>query len=33
MSFNFNANLEDFNRVELILAGQGNPQFAPVPIK
>jgi hypothetical protein len=33
MSFDFNANLEDFNRIELILAGQGNPQFVPVPVK
>jgi hypothetical protein len=33
MSFDFNANLEDFNRIELILAGQGNSQFVPVPVK
>lgn len=31
--FAFNANLEDFNRVELILSGRGNPQFAPVPVE
>ena len=29
----FNADLEDFNHVELILSGQGNPLFAPVPVE
>ena len=32
VSYFFNADLEDFARVELILRGQGNPQFAPVPV-
>lgn len=29
----FNANLEDFNSVELILARPGNPELAPVPVE
>ena len=29
----FNADLENFAWTELILAGQGNPQFAPVPVE
>jgi hypothetical protein len=29
----FNADLEDFSHVELILSGQGNPLFAPVPVE
>jgi hypothetical protein len=31
--YTFNVNLEDFAWVELILAGPGNPQFAPVPVE
>jgi hypothetical protein len=31
--YNFNADLEDFSYVELIVAGVGNPQFAPVPVE
>ena len=29
----FNADLEDFSHVELIVSGQGNPLFAPVPVE
>ncbi len=29
----FNADLEDFSHVELILSGSGNPLFAPVPVE
>jgi hypothetical protein len=29
----FNADLEDFSHIELILSGQGNPLFAPVPVE
>lgn len=29
----FNADLEDFAHAELIIAGEGNPLFAPVPVK
>jgi hypothetical protein len=28
----FNADLEDFNHVELILSSMGNPQFVPIPV-
>lgn len=28
----FNANLEDYNRVEVTFSGRGNPQLAPVPV-
>lgn len=28
----FNANLEDFAHTELVISGQGNPQYAPVPV-
>jgi len=31
--YTFNADLEDFDRAELIFAGPGNPQFAPVPVE
>ncbi|MBN1219804.1 MAG: hypothetical protein JXM69_12820 [Anaerolineae bacterium] len=31
--YTFNADLEDFSHVELILAGRGNPMFAPVPVE
>ncbi len=30
--YQFKANLQDFDYVELIVAGAGNPQFAPVPV-
>jgi hypothetical protein len=33
VSYFFNADLEDFNHVELILSGQGNPLFVPVPVE
>ena len=29
----FQANLENFSHVELVLSGQGNPAFAPVPVE
>ena len=32
-SYTFNVDLEDFERVELILSGPGNPQYAPVPVE
>ncbi len=31
--YSFNANLEDFNSVEVILSGRGNPTIAPVPVE
>ena len=31
--YSFNADLEDFDHVELIVSGQGNPQFAPLPVE
>lgn len=33
VTFSFNADLETFDRVEFMFAGQGNPQFAPVPVE
>ncbi len=33
VSYSFNADLEDFSHVELIIAGVGNPQFIPVPVE
>ncbi len=32
VNYRFNADLTDVERVEIILAGAGNPQFAPVPV-
>jgi len=31
--YSFNADLEDFSHIELILSGQGNPLFMPVPVE
>ena len=33
VTYNFNADLEDFSHAELIIAGVGNPQFVPVPVE
>ena len=33
VSYFFNADLEDFSHVELILSGQGNPVFVPVSVE
>ena len=33
VAYYFNADLEDFRHIELVLSGQGNPLFVPVPVE